>query len=88
MSLHLSDIASDPAHRHRARTILTALTIVSVRCGLVLMGGQTARAVGVELFVVIAASRSSCSEVSTKRSAARRGAARAFYSERSVTRLA
>jgi hypothetical protein len=53
MSLHLSDIASDPAHRHRARTILTALTTVFIRCGLVLMGGQTARAVGVELFVVI-----------------------------------
>jgi hypothetical protein len=54
MSLHLTDIASDPSHRHRARTILTALTDVFVRCGLVLMGGQTARAVGVELFVVIA----------------------------------
>jgi len=52
MSLHLSDIASDPTHRHRARTILTALTDVFVRCGLVLMGGQTARAVGVEIFVV------------------------------------
>jgi len=54
MSQHLSDIASDPTHRHRARTILTALTAVFVRCALVLMGGQSARAVGVELFVVIA----------------------------------
>lgn len=53
MSLHLSDIASNPAHRHRARTILTALTDVFVRCGLVLMGGQAARAVGAEIFVVI-----------------------------------
>jgi hypothetical protein len=53
MSLHLSDIAANPAHRHRARTILTALTDVFVRCGLVLMGGQSARAVGVELFVVL-----------------------------------
>jgi hypothetical protein len=53
MSLHLSDIVSDPRHRHRARTILTALTDVFVRCGLVLMGGQTTRAVGVELFVVL-----------------------------------
>jgi hypothetical protein len=43
MSLHLSDIVSNPAHRHRARTILTALTVVFIRCGLVLMGGQTAR---------------------------------------------
>jgi hypothetical protein len=53
MSQHLSDIVANPAHRHRARTILTALTDVFVRCGLVLMGGQTARAVGVEIFVVI-----------------------------------
>jgi hypothetical protein len=53
MSQHLSDIASDPTHRHRARTILTALTAVFVRCALVLMGGQSARAVGVEIFVVI-----------------------------------
>ena len=53
MSLHLADIAANPAHRHRARTILTALTDVFVRCGLVLMGGQSARAVGAELFVVI-----------------------------------
>jgi hypothetical protein len=53
MSLHLSDIASDRTHRHRARTILTALTSVFARCALVLMGGQSARAVGAELFVVI-----------------------------------
>jgi hypothetical protein len=53
MSQHLSDIASNPTHRHRARTILTALTAVFVRCALVLMGGQSARAVGVEIFVVI-----------------------------------
>jgi hypothetical protein len=53
MSLHLSDITADPAHRHRARTILIALTTVFIRCGLVLMGGQSARAVGVEIFGVI-----------------------------------
>jgi modulator of FtsH protease len=53
MSLHLSNLASDPAHRHRARTILTALTAVFIRCGLALMGGQTVRAVGVEIFVVV-----------------------------------
>ena len=53
MSQHLSDIVSDPTHRHRARTILIALTAVFVRCGLVLMGGQTTRAVGVEIFVVL-----------------------------------
>ncbi len=50
MSMHLSDIVSNPAHRHRARTILTALTDVFVRCGLVLMGGQSGRAVGAEIF--------------------------------------
>src|SRR3984885_8881772 len=53
MSLHLSDIVSDLSHRHRARTILTALTTVFISCGLVLMGGQSGRAVGVEIFVVI-----------------------------------
>jgi len=53
MSQHLADIASNPTHRHRARTILTALTAVFVRCALVLMGGQSARAVGAEIFVVI-----------------------------------
>ena len=53
MSQHLSVIASDPTHRHRARTILIALTAVFVRCGLVLMGGQSARAVGAEIFVVL-----------------------------------
>jgi hypothetical protein len=53
MSLHLSDIASEPTHRHRARTLLIALTTVFIRCALVLMGGQSGRAVGVELFVVL-----------------------------------
>jgi hypothetical protein len=53
MSLHLSDIVSDAAHRHRARTLLTALTDVFVRCGLVLMGGQTLHAVGIEIFVML-----------------------------------
>ncbi len=53
MSLHLSDISADPTHRHRARTILIALTTIFIRCGLVLMGGQTARAVGAEIVVVV-----------------------------------
>jgi hypothetical protein len=53
MSLHLDDIASDPAHRHRARTILAGLTAVFIRCGLVLMGGQGVRAVGVEIVAVL-----------------------------------
>jgi hypothetical protein len=53
MSLHLSDIAGNQMHRHRARTLLTALTTVFIRCALVLMGGQSARAVGVEIFLVV-----------------------------------
>jgi len=53
MSLHLAEITSDPTHRHRARTILTGLTAVFIRCALVLMGGEGARAIGVEIFVVL-----------------------------------
>jgi hypothetical protein len=54
MSMHLPEIASDPTHRHRARTILTGLTAVFIRCALVLMGGQNARAVAAEIFIVLA----------------------------------
>ena len=53
MTLHLTDIVNHPVHRHRARTILTGLTAVFLRCGLVLMGGQTQKAVAVELFAVL-----------------------------------
>lgn len=53
MSIHLSEIASDHTHRHRARTILTGLTAVFIRCALALMGGQTARLVATEIFVVL-----------------------------------
>jgi hypothetical protein len=48
MTLHLEEIITDPVHRHRARTILTGLTAVFIRCALVLMGGQNAKAVAVE----------------------------------------
>lgn len=54
MSLHLSEIVSQATHRHRARTLLIALTTVFIRCGLVLMGGQSTRAVGAEIFAVVA----------------------------------
>jgi hypothetical protein len=54
MTLHLEDITRDPVHRHRARTILTGLTAVFIRCALVLMGGQNAQAVAIELIVVLA----------------------------------
>jgi hypothetical protein len=53
MTLHLEDIVHHPVHRHRARTILTGLTAVFLRCGLVLMGGQSRQAVAVELFAVL-----------------------------------
>lgn len=53
MTLHLEDIVHHPVHRHRARTILTGLTAVFLRCGLVLMGGQGHQAVAVELFAVL-----------------------------------
>ena len=40
-------------HRHRARTILTGLTAVFIRCGLVLMAAQPRQAIAVELFAVL-----------------------------------
>jgi hypothetical protein len=54
MSLHLEVIAADPVLRHRARSILTGLAAVFMRCALVLMGGQSGRAVGAELLLVCA----------------------------------
>jgi hypothetical protein len=53
MTLHLEEITSNPVHRHRARTILAGLTAVFIRCALVLMGGQGAQAVAVELIAVL-----------------------------------
>ena len=53
MSLHLDEITSDPAHRHRARTILAGLTAVFIRCALVLMGSQSGQAVALELILVL-----------------------------------
>jgi len=53
MTLHLEDIVHHPVHRHRARTILTGLTAVFIRCSLVLMGNQSEQAVAVELFSVL-----------------------------------
>src|SRR5260370_19663787 len=54
MTLHLEEITKDPVHRHRARSMLAGLTAVFIRCALVLMGGQNAQAVAVELIVVLA----------------------------------
>jgi hypothetical protein len=53
MTLHLQDIVHHPVHRHRARTILTGLTAVFLRCGLVLMGGQSRQAIAVEIIGVL-----------------------------------
>jgi len=53
MTLHLEDIINHPVHRHRARTILTGLTAVFIRCGLVLMANQPRQAIAVELFAVL-----------------------------------
>lgn len=52
MSMHLRTILTDPVMSHRARMTLTGLGSVFMRCSLVLMGGQGARAVAIELFVV------------------------------------
>jgi hypothetical protein len=53
MSLHLDQIALNAAHRHRARTVLTGLTAVFIRCSLVLMAAQSAQAVALELILVL-----------------------------------
>ena len=53
MTLHLQDIVNHPVHRHRARTILTGLTAVFIRCGLVLMANQPRQSIAVELFAVL-----------------------------------
>jgi hypothetical protein len=55
MSLHLKAITRDEVHRHRARSGVTAMAAVFMRCGLVLMGGQSGRAVAAEILVVCAA---------------------------------
>lgn len=52
MSLHLRTILSDRALSHRARMILAGLAGAFMRSSLVLMGGQGARLVATELFVV------------------------------------
>jgi hypothetical protein len=54
MTLHLEVITADPVHRHRARSVMAGLTAVFIRCALALMGGQSGRAVAVELIVVLA----------------------------------
>src|ERR1700685_2885462 len=52
MSLNLKGIAIDATHRYRAVNTLTGLALVFMRSALVLMGAQTHRSIGAELFVV------------------------------------
>jgi hypothetical protein len=56
MSLNLKAIAIDATHRYRAINTLTGLTLVFMRCALVLMGAQNHQSVGAELLVVSAGS--------------------------------
>src|SRR5215467_4028475 len=53
MTLHLEDIVNHPVHRHRSRTILTGLTAVFLRCGLILMGTQPRQAIAIEIIGVL-----------------------------------
>jgi hypothetical protein len=52
LSLNVTEMTKDATHKYRSINTLAGLTAVFVRCGLVLMGGQTHRAVGIELFVI------------------------------------
>jgi modulator of FtsH protease len=52
MSLNLKEIAVDATHRNRAINTLTGLALVFMRCALVLMGAQSYKAIGAELFIV------------------------------------
>src|SRR6202022_1789803 len=55
MSIHLDQISLNVAHRHRARTVLTGLTAVFIRCALVLMAGQSAQVVALDVILVLLA---------------------------------
>jgi hypothetical protein len=52
MSLNLTIVFHDPTHRFRAMGTLAGFTSVFAICALVLMGGQSHVAVGLEWFVV------------------------------------
>ena len=56
MSLNVKAIAVDATHRNRAINTLTGLALVFMRCAFVLMGSQTHRSIGAEIFVVAAIS--------------------------------
>jgi hypothetical protein len=52
LSLNIDEMTHDATHKYRSINTLAGLTAVFVRCGLVLMGGQGHRAVGIDLFVI------------------------------------
>jgi hypothetical protein len=54
MSLNVAEMTKDATHKYRSINTLAGLTAVFVRCGLVLMGAQGHKAVGVDLFVIAA----------------------------------
>ena len=56
ISQNVTTVTQDAAHRYRAIDTLSGMTGVFVICVLALMGGQDHRAVGLEWFVVAAAS--------------------------------
>lgn len=52
LSLDLADVLNDATHKYRSINTLAGLTAIFVTCGLVLMGGQDHRAIGIELLTV------------------------------------
>lgn len=52
LSLNVQEMTKDATHKYRSINTLAGLTAVFVRCGLVLMGGQSYKAVGAELFII------------------------------------
>lgn len=52
LSLNVSEMTKDATHKYRSINTLAGLTAVFVRCGLVLMGGQSHMAVGIDLFAI------------------------------------
>lgn len=51
LTLNFEDLIKDATHKYRSINTLAGLTAVFVRCGLVLMPGQSITVLGLELFV-------------------------------------
>lgn len=51
LSLGLDDMIKEATHKYRSINTLAGLTVVFVRCGFILMGGQNHEAIGIEWFV-------------------------------------